>query len=228
MKEDYYDAGGRIIDYYTLFNLPYNAKNKEIKTAFHCLVKRYHPDTAAESKNTSTEKMDSIIRGYRILADDRVREEYNKHLFKIIKPAKNEYLILPNKRVRYSVSLANMLKSRFKPGIMKRKDILFNFGQDIEIIVTRLEAMKGAIAYIELPSRMNCPLCSGQNPECYVCRGIGRIHTSSQLEVKISPKIESGTMIDVDLKKMKPDSLTRFHSGSIRIKITVTDQYSSS
>ena len=86
---------------------------------------------------------------------------------------------------------------------------------------TELESKKGAAAYIELPARMHCPVCAGQNHACHVCNGIGRINTTSQLEVKIPPGIEDGTIIDVDLIKIKPDRFTSFRAGSIRIKITI-------
>jgi hypothetical protein len=90
------------------------------------------------------------------------------------------------------------------------------------VFITPVEATRGAVAYIALPARMQCPLCSGSNPHCHVCKGIGRIPTTSQLELTIPPKLQDGTLIDVELIKMKPDTLTTFRARSIRIKITIT------
>ncbi|MCP4134990.1 MAG: DnaJ domain-containing protein [bacterium] len=221
MESQYCDKNGNIIDYYTIFNLPYDAGTEEIKSAFRSLVKRYHPDTSRDNSGELLKKLDFIIRGYRILTDSASREKYDKLLFDKIKPARNNYLIIPKKRIKYSASLSEMLKARYLPKKIKRKDIIKNFAQDIEIFISSIEAKKGALAYIELPARMTCPLCTGSNPECHVCRGVGRIHTSAQLEVEIPPRIADGTRIDVDLTKLKPDRLTRFHGRSIRIRITV-------
>jgi len=85
------------------------------------------------------------------------------------------------------------------------------------------EALAGAVAYVELPARMLCPLCAGRNPECHVCAGVGRIHTSSQLEVRIPPHVDDTTYIDVDLMKIKPDSFTTFRGKSLKIKISVME-----
>jgi len=221
MHNSFCDRNGNVIDFYTIFNIPYNAKVNDIKTAFRTLIKRYHPDTAVEICDNAMEKIDLIIRGYRILADMDVRRNYDRQLFRNQAPLNESYMVVPNRRVRYSALLSEMLKARLLPRGMKRKDILYNFGQDIEILITGIEAKKGALAYIELPARMYCPLCSGRNPSCHVCRGIGRIHTSSQLEVRIPSGVKNSTLIDIDLIKMKPDRLTTFRGKSIRIRITI-------
>jgi hypothetical protein len=232
MNSAYYDKQGNLIDYYTLFNVSYGAAERDIKSAFRALIKRYHPDTAVYSGDDATEKIDLIIRGYRILADRDSRTEYDRILLHrslarqapVAAPppvAKASYPVVPAKRIRYSALLSEMLKSRFLPRRISRKDILYNFGQEIEIIITNAESKRGALAYVMLPSRMHCPYCAGRNSQCHVCRGLGRIATTSQLEVAIAPGVESGTLIDVDLKKMKPDRLTHFRARSVRIRISV-------
>ena len=94
------------------------------------------------------------------------------------------------------------------------------FGQDIEIFITPKESLKGAIAYIELPSRMTCYVCYGEDRFCNVCNGVGRIPTASHIEVKIHPNTKTGSCIDIDLMKTRPDRLTTFTMKNIRIKIT--------
>ncbi|MFC1668837.1 DnaJ domain-containing protein [Spirochaetota bacterium] len=223
MLRQYFDKKGNIIDYYTIFNISYDAGIDEIKSAFRSLIKRYHPDSSLKRTDASIEKIDLIINGYKILADSNIRKDYNKYLFQNKKIVDNGYIIISNKRIKYSASLNEMLKARLLPKGIKRKDILYNFGQEIEILVSPVEARKGALAYIELPARMYCPICSGRNRECHVCKGMGRIATTSQLEVKISPNIKSGTIIDVDLLKIKPDNFATFRARGIRIKITVKE-----
>jgi hypothetical protein len=120
-----------------------------------------------------------------------------------------------------------MLKARLLPKGMKRKDIIYNFGQDIEIFVTASEARRGAVAYLDLPARMICPLCHGSQSEasgkCRVCNGVGRIHTTSQLEVRVPPHVDESTFIDVDLLNIHPDKMTGFTMKTLRIKISLLD-----
>jgi DnaJ-class molecular chaperone len=61
----------------------------------------------------------------------------------------------------------------------------------------------------------------GSGADCRVCSGLGRINTSSQIEVKIPPHVDDSTFIDVDLLSMKPDRFTSFTTRNLRIKISV-------
>ena len=223
-----HDKSGAIIDFYAIFNIPRTAEEGEIKAAFRTLIKRYHPDTATVASDNLTEKLDLIIRGYRILIDPDLRIEYDRTLFADRAVDRRGYAIISKKRIKYSATLGDMLKARLMPKGMKRKDIIFNFGQDIEIFITSLEARKGVVAYVELPARMTCPLCMGSHSKveakCHVCNGVGRIHTTSQLEVQIPPHVDDSTYIDVDMMKMRPDKLTTFNLKSLRIKITIIEK----
>ncbi len=221
MEKTYYDRNGNIIDYYTIFGIPHDADDEAVKSAFRRLIKQFHPDLSPGSSEHLVEKIDIIIRGYRILLDEDIRRDYDRELFQhgSARPAGRQ--MISRKRIKYSASLADMLKARLRPGMMKHRDILYNLGQDIEIFITQLEAKLGAIAYIELPARMYCPLCSGNDAACYLCNGIGRISTSSQLEVRIPPHVDDSTTIDIDLMGMKPDHGTSFTMKTLRIKITI-------
>ncbi|PKL39217.1 MAG: hypothetical protein CVV44_10160 [Spirochaetae bacterium HGW-Spirochaetae-1] len=220
MESEYLDNEGNIIDYYSVFEIPYNAEPHAIRNAFRTLIKQHHPDISHDYSNDNTDLIDLIIRAYRVLADTETRKDYDRYLFKNVQLRYSTTLVIPRRRVKYSASLNELLKANLKPRGIKRKDILLNFGQDIEILVTPEEGRRGAVAYIELPSRMTCPLCSGRNPQCHVCRGMGRIHTTSHLEVSIPPHTESGTVIDVDLLKIRPDRFTSFRARGIRIRIS--------
>lgn len=221
MESPFYDKSGNIIDYYTIFNIPYDAAAETIKSAFRRLIKHYHPDLTSTISDHLVDKIDLIIRGYRILMDEGSRRDYDRALFRNRDPKSDSHLMISKKRIKYSVSLADMLKARMHPKQMKRKDILYNFGQDIEIFITPVEAKKGAVANIELPAKMICPLCGGGHSNCYLCNGMGRIPTSSQLEVRIPPHVDDSTIIDIDLLQVKPDGFTSFTIKNLRIKITV-------
>jgi DnaJ-class molecular chaperone len=221
MKSPYCNEKGILINFYELFNIPFHANRDEIRSAFCNLVKIYHPDISHKNTELERKKIDIIIRGYKILTDEKLRDDYNRHLIEESRVNEEGYVYLPNKRIKYSFSLKDLLMNRLLNKRMKRKDLIFNLGQDVEIFITPDEMRRGAICYIELPSRMQCPLCYGGNSSCHICYGLGRISSTSHLEVKIPPYTADSTIFDVDLMSIKPDIFTSFTMRNLRIRIRI-------
>ena len=219
---NYKDKNNKIIDYYTLFNVTPEANSDEIKQAFRNLIKKYHPDSSKTYTAKNTEQINIIVQGYKILTDEDIRRTYDRELFQQNSFYNKSKIIISKRRILYSGSLKNMLKANMHPKNTKRKDIISSFGQDIEILITQYEALKGAMAYLDLPARMTCPVCNSEDQHCNACKGIGRINTTSQLEIKIPPHVDDSTFIDVDLLKMRPDASTNYTVKHLRIKITIT------
>lgn len=217
----YIDNSGSIVDFYALFNLQYDAGMEDVRTAFRQLIKRYHPDITGETGPVDSRKVEIIIRGYKVLMDEDLRRDYDRVLFSRHSEAQNRFPVIPGKRINYSVKLADMLRLKQANRDLKRKDVMDAFGQDVEILVTRVEAARGALAYISLPARMVCPACGNSSSDCWMCGGMGYIPTTSQLEVKIPPHVDSTTVIDVDMKTMKPSPAITFRNVHLRIRITV-------
>lgn len=217
----YRDDNGNIIDYYQVLNIPYMAGKEMIRTAFCNLVKLYHPDISGRDSEEDRRKIHLIIDGYKTLIDEKARADYNRQLSRIRKINSEGYLIVPKSRIRYSMSLKDLLTKRLLAKDIKRKDRIYNFGQDVEIFLTYQESRRGAVALIELPTRMNCYVCYGEDPYCHACRGVGRVHGASKLEVRINPGTASGTTLDVDLIKARPDRFTVYTMKALRIKIIV-------
>ncbi len=221
MRRSFYDRNGNIIDYYKIFNIPFDADESQIKASFYRLVKLYHPDLSKNITDLSLDKLNIVMNGYRTLLDPETRSSYTNELFKKNHRGKDGQKIIPNSRIKYSISLAEMVRKKSKNQEIKTKEILSSFDEDIEIFITMDEQKNGARAYIELPARMQCPLCNGDNPDCYICLGLGRIHTSSSIEVSIPAGVGSNTLIEADLRKIKPDRLSSFRAKKIRIRISV-------
>ena len=221
MNTPYHDNQGNLMDYYDLLGVDHAAGKDLVRDAFRRLIKLHLPDRGG---SLDLEILDQIIRGYRVLSDINLKSEYDRLLDELGKREPPEPTQIPKKRILYSASLKEMLKIRLLPKGMNRKDILYHLGQDIEILVTENDLRNGAKAYVELPSRMPCPLCYGREQECHVCRGVGRIHTTSHLEVSIPAGTRPDTTIDVDLMKVRPDRLTTFRAKGIRIRITLIDR----
>ncbi len=63
-------------DYYRILGVPSNASQKEIKSAFRELIRRYHPDKNASHE--ATEQARDIIEAYKILTDDEAKIRYDR------------------------------------------------------------------------------------------------------------------------------------------------------
>lgn len=221
MKTPFLDEKGNIINFYDVLNVPFEADKAEIRSSFCLLIKLYHPDISGRDGMDHRKKIDLLIHGYKILADSALREEYDRQLFAAKKSSKDGFMIIPKKRIKYSVSLNALLRSRLLNKKIRHKELLRNFGQDIEVFVTPGEARKGALAYIGLPSRIACPLCFGQERDCNVCHGVGRIGSTSMLELRMPPPIEHDSYIEFDLLRARPDRFTSFTMKTLKVKISI-------
>lgn len=221
MNISFNDENGNIINYYEVLNVPFNAEKMDIRSSFCNLIKFYHSDISGVNSFEYRKKADILIKGYKILTDESLKKEYDSRLFSEQNFNSSGYAILSKKRIKYSMSLSDLLKTRLLNKKIRHKERIGKFGQDVEIFISPGEAKKGCIAYIDLPVRMSCPLCYGKDSDCHVCMGVGRINSSSTLEVSVSPPVEHGRIIDFDLIKARPDRFTMFTMKNLRVKISI-------
>lgn len=66
-------------NYYEILQIPRNASNNQIKTAFRRLARQYHPDCNPHDPEAVT-KFREIEQAYRVLSDKEKRKEYNRGL----------------------------------------------------------------------------------------------------------------------------------------------------
>jgi len=221
MNIPFRDDAGNIINYYEILNVPFDAEKAFIRSSFCALIKYFHPDIAGENSGEIRRKADLLIRGYKLLSDDDMRSEYNRLLFSNQRVSSEGYIFISRKRVRYSTSLGTLLKERILNKKIRHRERVHKLGQDVEVFITPAEAAAGVIAYVDLPSRMTCPLCYGEDRDCHICHGVGRMSSSSTLEVKIPPPIEHDRVLDFDLIKARPDRFTSFTMKALRVRVTV-------
>ncbi|MFM8300734.1 MAG: DnaJ domain-containing protein [Microcystis aeruginosa] len=66
-------------NYYEILQIPRNASNNQIKTAFRRLARQYHPDYNPNDPEAVT-KFREIEQAYRVLSDKEKRKEYDRSL----------------------------------------------------------------------------------------------------------------------------------------------------
>lgn len=87
--------------YYSILGVTLHSTQEEIKRNYLRLAQKYHPDrfTDPDEKKKANEKFSRITESYRVLSDERLKEEYDRSLQKGVKPkdeaketqAKNAY-----------------------------------------------------------------------------------------------------------------------------------------
>src|SRR4249919_3316251 len=73
-------ATGTKQDYYELLGVPRKASNKDIRTAFRKLARKYHPDLNPGDKS-SEEKFKQLQEAYDVLSDSKKRQMYDQYGF---------------------------------------------------------------------------------------------------------------------------------------------------
>jgi curved DNA-binding protein CbpA len=69
------------MNHYEFLGVPRDASDKEIKTAYKNMAKKYHPDVYRGGSGTAHEKMQEINAVYNVLSDNAKREEYDYSLW---------------------------------------------------------------------------------------------------------------------------------------------------
>ncbi|MDH5680105.1 MAG: DnaJ domain-containing protein [Spirochaetota bacterium] len=208
------------ISYYDILNVPYTASTDDIKMAFRKLAKRYHPDVSLSGEDDR--KLQLILEAYNILGDEELKKNYDRVFFKDYVRFKSGwgYIKLPRTRIEYAGSLRNLASTgMLARKQMKRRQRLANFGYDVSITLSELENRRGVAIRIPLPAKGVCDVCYGSETSCYACDGLGTLSSVEDLEVIVPPGRVGNSIIDIDLKKHSPKSMTNFTLRSLRLLI---------
>lgn len=68
------------MNYYSILNISLSASDKEIKTAYRKLAKKYHPDTCKGDKKEAEKKMREINEAYDTLSNKELRDKYDEKM----------------------------------------------------------------------------------------------------------------------------------------------------
>ena len=88
-KVEYYYTWHKSLGYYKILNLGEHATDREVKEAYHAMVKEFHPDRYEGLPDELMQKLQAvfayIVSAYRILSDPRLRGEYDRSSRKVRK-----------------------------------------------------------------------------------------------------------------------------------------------
>jgi molecular chaperone DnaJ len=197
-------------DYYKVLGVPKTATEKDIKSAYRKLARKYHPDVNP-GDNKAEGKFQDINEAYEVLGDSEKREKYDQF--------GSQWQNFQGGRGRppggggqpfdfdfdfsgadFSGGGGNIFEQMFGGGRRRnRPQKGGNSKADIEISVE--DAFSGTSKTLTITGQQACPVCGGggvgRGGSCHHCGGSGRRSSDSKIDVKIPAGVTEGSKIRV-------------------------------
>ena len=204
-------------DYYSILGVPKNAAEKDIKSAYRKLARKWHPDANPNNAKEAEEKFKEISEAYEVLGDPEKRKKYD-----VLGPNWQQAANQAEQQRRYRTTVNGEefdfdlggaggpsgfsdFFDVFFSGIGRRQTAqgpgLARRGQDLEttIDLDLRDAYDGGKKTVSLQIDDVCPRCHGTGTErgrlCPVCHGTGRVLVSKRFEVTVPKGIGEGQRI---------------------------------
>lgn len=209
-------------DYYQVLGVPKNAAQKDIKSAYRKLARKWHPDANPTNQKAAEEKFKELQEAYEVLGDPEKRTKYDA-LGSDWQQAAQQAEAQRRYRAAQAETGAGDFGGGFSPGrgapsgfsdffeeffsgIGRRPGTTRGFAQrggDLEtsIDLSLAEAYAGGPKSISLSIEDSCPACEGSGVDrrtqgiCPVCHGTGRTVTSRRFNVTIPKGVREGQRI---------------------------------
>lgn len=202
-------------DYYETLDVGRNATEKEIKTAYRKLARKWHPDLhSGKDKDAAEEKFKQINEAYEVLSDTEKREKYDQlganwrtgQDFRPPPDTEDFHFYTGNAGRSDDDGFSDFFETLFGGGQFGRATRSNRSrapirGQDIEteLEITLEEAYHGAEKSLQFSTREVCQVCSGtgydHNAFCNRCGGTGTVAGSKALAVRIPKGVHDGSRI---------------------------------
>jgi DnaJ-class molecular chaperone len=210
-------------DYYAILGVPKSAAEKDIKSAYRKLARKWHPDANPSNQREAEEKFKDIQEAYEVLGDPEKRRKYDV-LGSDWQRAAREAEQQRSYRQAQGDPFANFggfntgaeaqgpsgfsdFFDMFFSGIGRRPTGGAGFGasaqrgEDLEstIELTLHDAYEGGKKTVTLQVEDACPRCHGtgtdRNRICTQCHGTGRVRETKRFDVTIPRGVRDGQRI---------------------------------
>lgn len=172
------------IDYYRILGVPPSATRRAIREAYLGLVRRLHPDRVGPE---GTAYFQQVTEAYENLSDPAKRRAFD--------------------RDRASASGHPRRKSqdvgtRHAAEPLVTEPMSHSSVVDFEVVLTPLEALRGATLPLVLPVIERCRWCGGRSRDylpCTSCGGDSFITAEQVVQIRIPSHVQHGSLIEVPL-----------------------------
>jgi DnaJ-class molecular chaperone len=205
-------------DYYAILGVPKSAAEKDIKSAYRKLARKWHPDANPKNPKEAEEKFKEISEAYEVLGDPEKRKKYD-----VLGPNWQQAAQQAEQQRRYRTNVGGQ-EFEFDlgggpggpSGFSDFFDIFFSDigrrqtargrgierrGQDLEttIELSLRDVYAGGTKAVSLQIEDTCPQCGGTGTVsghlCPQCHGTGRILSNKRFDVTIPRGIGDGQRI---------------------------------
>jgi DnaJ-class molecular chaperone len=200
-------------DYYEVLGVAKSASEKDVKSAYRKLARKWHPDANPTNVKAAEEKFKEIAEAYEVLGDPEKRKKYDalgadwKRVSEQA-AAQRRYREQSGGEESFNFGeggsgFSDFFDSFFA-GIGRRQSATPSFarrGRDLEtsIDLTLPEAYKGGKKSVHLQIDDVCSRCRGSglvdNQVCPVCGGTGRQLQTKRFEVTVPKGVREGQRI---------------------------------
>ncbi|PKM43386.1 MAG: molecular chaperone DnaJ [Firmicutes bacterium HGW-Firmicutes-8] len=225
-------------DYYETLGIGREATEKEIKTAYRKMARKWHPDLHREKeKAAAEEKFKRINEAYEVLSDPEKRAKYDtlganwQDGQDFRPPPDMDGVRFYSSSGAGAGGFSEFFETLFGSGDLfgrtARKSSRGGSvrGQDAEteLEITLEEAYRGGEKALQLTTREICSLCGGTghdyNAFCSRCGGTGQVAGGRSLSVKIPPGVHDGSRIR--LKGQGGEGIQGGARGDLYLKINI-------
>ncbi len=204
-------------DYYAILGVPKSATEKDIKSAYRKLARKWHPDANLKDPKAAEEKFKEISEAYEVLGDPEKRKKYD-----VLGPNWQQAAQQAEQQRRYHTNVGGQefefdLGGDGSPsGFSDFFDVFFSGigrrqtaqspgrsrrGQDLETTIELglRDVYAGGTKAVSLQIEDLCPRCHGTGTDggrlCPQCHGTGRVLLNKRFEVSIPRGIGDGQRI---------------------------------
>ncbi len=207
-------------DYYKILGVEKTAAEKDVKSAYRKLARKWHPDANPDNPKAAEEKFKDIQEAYEVLGDPEKRKKYDV-LGMDWQRAAQQAEQQRSYRSQYGDETFNFGQGAqpgagasgfsdffdaFFSGIGRRQTPgsgtpFQQRGQDLEttIDLSLSEAYNGGAKSISLQIEDVCPKCKGTGTErgriCPTCHGTGRVLQNKKFDVNVPKGVREGQRI---------------------------------
>jgi DnaJ-class molecular chaperone len=206
-------------DYYAVLGVPKGAAEKDVKSAYRKLARKWHPDANPENPKAAEEKFKEISEAYEVLGDPEKRRKYDA-LGSDWQRAARQAEQQRQYRTRFDEDTFDFSGAQAGAGPTGFSDFFDMFfsgigrrqaatqhttfqqrGQDLETTIELMlrDVYDGGKKAVSLQVEDVCPRCHGTGTEngrlCPQCSGTGRVLVTKKFEVTIPKGIGDGQRI---------------------------------
>lgn len=222
-------------DYYEILGVSRTAADKEIKSAYRKLARKWHPDLhTGKEKEAAEEKIKKINEAYEVLSDKEKREKYDR--LGANWRAGDDFQPPPDTEGFHfytggdagASGFSDFFETIFGGGFGRstrttRRGPVQGQDTESELELTLEEAYRGGQKSLQLLAREMCQACGGQGHDgqsfCPHCGGTGVTSNTKTLAVKIPAGVADGSRIR--LKGQGGEGLNGGARGDLYLKVRI-------